>query len=190
MIASKSWQIHKLQSNVPDCPTIGIRPRSVRSQNAIPQNTGNAGTTQHPGNASTILCNPWDCGGIADSRQSNCNPVQSDLFCSPSQIPERSTQNRPRKSTITTTPRNANSDPNQHNQTRLQLDCETTEDCIVIGRIALKLHGLYVSQGGQERQSIEFGAIIGLPHRFRFRPATSHTAPTYHSKLITQSTQS
>ena len=82
------------------------------------------------------------------------------------------------------------STPQIHNQSRLQLDCETTEDCIVIGRIALKLHGLYVSQGDQERQSIGFGAIVGLPHRFRFRPATSHTAPTYHSKLITQSTQS
>ena len=54
MIASKSWQIHKLQSNVPDCPTVGIRPRSVRSQNAIPRNTGNAGA---------ICCNPGDPGG-------------------------------------------------------------------------------------------------------------------------------
>ena len=63
MIASKSWQIHKLQSNVPDCPTIGIRPRSVRSQNAIPQNTGNAGT---------IFCNPGDPGGTG----CNCTLVE------------------------------------------------------------------------------------------------------------------
>ena len=135
MIASKSWQIHKLQSNVPDCPTIGIRPRSVRSQNAIPQNTGNAGT---------IFCNPGDCGGIADSRQSNCNPVSRHptghriaidpelaLFRNPFQIAAQPNL----------------TDSNQHNQTGSQLDCRTTKDCNAIDMIALRLHVLQVDCG-------------------------------------------
>ena len=64
-IASKSWQIHKLQANVPNCPRICIRLQSVRSRNAIPKN---------PGNAGTIFCNPGDCGGS----RPDCNPPKRD----------------------------------------------------------------------------------------------------------------
>ena len=123
-IASKSWQIHKLQSNVPDCPTVGIRPRSVRSQNAIPQNTGNAGT---------IFCNPGDPGGtgsralcdpstilrIVDRLQIQCNTdtIQTDWFriatnCHPS------AQDCPKldRGTIDPKCQDGNPDRNLHNR--------------------------------------------------------------------------
>ena len=60
-------------------------------------------------------------------------------------------------------------------------------DCIKIALIAGQLQQLHVSQGDQDRQSIEFAAVLVLPHRLRFHPAPSYTAPTYHSKSKPQS---
>ena len=65
-------------------------------------------STQNRGNAGTMFCNPGNCGGIADSRQSNCSPVwrhptghriaidpELSVFCYPCQIAAQSTQKRP-----------------------------------------------------------------------------------------------
>ena len=69
-----------------------------------------------------IPCNSEDWDRIADSMQSCFDP------------PAR-TQDRDR------TPSGKQPRP-----PRLQLDCKTTKDCNVIGRIALKLHGLQVNR--------------------------------------------
>ena len=62
-------------------------------------------------------------------------PLQSTQNCLSFATHPRSRHNRPKN------------DLNQHNQTGLQLDCRTTKDCNVIGRIALKWHGLQVNCG-------------------------------------------
>ena len=67
-IAQNSWEIHKLQAIVPNCPRTGLPSQSVSDQSA---------THPKPCNARTIFCNPDDCGGSADSRQSHHNPVST-----------------------------------------------------------------------------------------------------------------
>ena len=58
-------------------------------------------------------------------------------------------------------------------------------DCIRIAWIAGQLRQLYATRGDHDQQSVKFAAI--LPHRLHFHPAPSHTAPTYHKKILPQS---
>ena len=57
-----------MQTNVLNCPRIGLLSQSVRDQSAI---------HPEPGNAGTIFRSHLDCGGISDSRQSLRNPVST-----------------------------------------------------------------------------------------------------------------
>ena len=106
-IASKSWQIHKLQANVPNCPRICIRLQSVRSRNAIPKN---------PGNAGTIFRNPGDCGGMGS--QALCNPGTIAWIVDRPRIapPSRPDCNPPKRDRGTIDPQDANPDRNFHNR--------------------------------------------------------------------------
>ena len=133
-----------------DCTKILGNIQIARKRPRLPQNRHpfaigqGVQSTQNRGNAGTIFFNPGNCGEIAYSRRSSRNSVSNHprgqrsaidpelaLFRNPSQIAAQPTK----------------TDSNQHNQTGSQLDCRTTKDCNVIGRIALKWHGLQVNCG-------------------------------------------
>ena len=63
-IAPKSRLIHKLQENTSYCPRIGVQLRSVRSQNAIPQNPGNPDPTGRRTQSNWIAIGLQYCKGL------------------------------------------------------------------------------------------------------------------------------
>ena len=120
-IAPKSRDIHKLQPTVPDCP---------QNPPEVPQCLHN-------------LLQFRAIQRIGTGLQIQCNPVST----RPTGL--RIATERPRAShsrpSFAIHPVQSNPGRSRHDQTRLQLDCETTKDCNVIGRIALKLYGLQVN---------------------------------------------
>ena len=127
-IATKSWVIHKLQTNVPNCSRIGLILQSMVDQSTIHQNQSNAGT---------IFCNRVDCRVIADSRQSHCNHVgtcHNSIF-HPT-VPTNHCQIR------TQSNQSCHNPESPCYQIEMQWDLKTTKDCNVIDRIAKELHRL------------------------------------------------
>ena len=114
----------------PIAPRIGLPQKSVGDPPEVPQCRHN-------------LLQFRAIQRIGTGLQIQCNPVST----RPTGL--RIATERPRAShsrpSFAIHPVQSNPGRSRHDQTRLQLDCETTKDCNVIGRIALKLYGLQVN---------------------------------------------
>ena len=98
----------------------------------------------HPSsrNACTIFCNSVQFRGLGQNCRFNAIPPQS---CVDPPDRTQDCDRTPSGKPLAIHPVQSNPCRSRHDQTRLQLDCETTKDCNVIGRIALKLYGLQVN---------------------------------------------
>ena len=134
-IASKSWEIHKLQENVPDCPRIGILSQSVRECN--------------PPKTVAMPAQPFSILGIVAKLHIPGDPVAIPFQTTREANGVQSTQNWP---SFATHPRLRHNRPKP---TPIKLDCRFTKDCNVIDMIALRLRQLHVTQGDQDQRSIE-----------------------------------
>ena len=128
-IATRLKRLHQNPGQSTNCKQMSpIAPESVSYCN---QSGVRAQSTRNQSNAGTIFCNHVDCGGIAGSMQSHCNPVAT---CHNSIFRPMAPTNQCLIPTQTI--RSCHNHESPCHQIEMQWDCKSTKDCDLIDKIA------------------------------------------------------
>ena len=121
--------------------TFPIAPESASFRNR------NQGSERNPPKTEAMPAQSFAILGIVVELQIPGDPIAILFQATPEATGLQSTQNLPYFAThLSSSSRiDPKNDSNQHNQTGSQLDCRSTKDCNVIGRIALKLYGFHTN---------------------------------------------
>ena len=161
--------------------TFPIAPESASFRNR------NQGSERNPPETVAMPAQSFAILGIVVELQIPGDPIAILFQATPMATGLQSTQNLPYFAThLSSSSRiDPKNDSNQHNQTGSQLNCRSTKDCNVIGRIALKLYGFHTNPAvhaqsdksrqnkrPRGRQEQERGS--NNPHSPSIPPASSH----------------